>query len=674
MTTKTTTMMLSLAFLATLLLAAEAGCPYSALWLPNSPVKLPDEEIQAYVTRSLQQAGAPPTPTKTVDDFKGKGAGTCSYVNPFTQSPTCVQMVGSKYEGDEAAAREFCDNPGLPGAVGTFEAGASCAAFEDENFGGVCVTGEGTPEETASSFVEEPGNALGGCSMTIMGCENFGGGTWYAVGGKCVKDENDEQMQSIVDVPEGSTATLEEGECKLQPGIAGGGHMDMNAFWTSACANSNSSYSTPRRWTAATKTITTQKDKTVTTGRVWYDLENNRRREDSFLEEGEPNIFQTEKNNTFIHMGPTFYMIAWKDDGTYDCRISRSPVGILRPNWIIDSEGYDAVSQYLGTEYMMYEGAYRRVKKFRKTEPLEDAYMIQSFDDQEVWETPEGKKRRPLNRQTPGAPFQGDAVNMYFNHQTDFSDDVFEIYKSLDCKERDFNRTRFREEAERLANETGIEFDASAPGLNFNSSFHVDSSVLDKQCDECDITYAVRSVDTEKETSADAEKNVTEAEEAAPAPPVTESAGESPAEAVAEFSGSEQVNDLILVEWTYSNNVLSMMASLDKDAWFAIAFPEIPCLMEPAVSVIALPEGEEVSGNRYSITSHAMPGIQVSNDLSEIPSFSTSKEGGKVVIKLDKAVAGEDFPLSVTWAHGFEPTLGYHGGSGRGCFSVKPKQ
>ncbi len=67
--------------------------------------------------------------------------------------------------------------------------------------------------------------------------------------------------------------------------------------------------------------------------------------------------------------------------------------------------------------YMVYEGEYRRVKKFRKTEPLEDAYMIQSFDDQEVWETPEGAKRRPLNRQTPGAPFQGDAVNAYFNHR-----------------------------------------------------------------------------------------------------------------------------------------------------------------------------------------------------------------------------------------------------------------
>jgi len=55
-------------------------------------------------------------------------------------------------------------------------------------------------------------------------------------------------------------------------------------------------------------------------------------------------------------------------------------------------------------------------------------------------------------------------------------------------------------------------------------------------------------------------------------------------------------------------------------------------------------------------------------------SFSVCRRSRSVSIKLDKAVAGEDFPLSVTWAHGFEPTLGYHGGSGRGCFSVEPKQ
>merc|ERR1719436_974764 len=383
--------------------------------------------------------------------------------------------------------------------------------------------------------------------------------------------------------------------------------MDKEAFWSSKCMNSNSSYSMPRRWTAETETVTTQNKLSRTVGRVWYDLENNRRREDSFLMEGELNVFQESYNTTFLHFGPIFYMIAWDDPDNVTCVKMNSPVGILRPNWIIDGEGYQSVAQYLGTEYVVYEGRYRRVKKFRKTEPLEDAYMIQSYDDEEIWSTPEGDKRRPLNRQTPGAPFQGDAVNMYFNHSTEFSDDVFDIYKTLDCVERDFNRSAFQEFAEQ---ENGGNF-TGAPGLNFNSSFHVDSSVKQQDCDECDIQYEIRAAeekggegpDTEEE-SGDGKKEESEDSEAASVN-------------VEAFSGSEQVNDDVFAQWKYnpSNKSLSLTAELSKDAWFAIAFPEIECLMEPAVTVMALPDGDNVQGNTYEINSHSLSGIQQSNEI-----------------------------------------------------------
>lgn len=652
--------------------AVEGKCPYHALWMPNSPYKLPEDhpsmKMYTHKRRALQQEA-----TRGAADFEGKGVGTCEYVNPFTQGQTCVQMTGSSYE-DETAAKAWCDAPGLPGAVGTFTKGGSCAAFQDENFAGVCVNDEGTPQETASAFVEVPGNALASCATTIMGCETFGGGTW--VGAKCIKDEEDESMKNVIDVPEGSTTQLAEGECKLQAGIAGGGHMDMSAFWSSACANSNSSYSMPRKWQADTMTITTQKDRSVTVGHVWYDVENNRKREDSVLVEGDLNVFQDSKNSTFLHFGPRFYMIDWNEDGTHKCTIADSPVGILRPNWIIDAEGYDAVNQYLGTEYMVYEGKYRRVKKFRKTEPLEDAYMIQSFDDEEVWDTPEGKKRRPLNRQTPGAPFQGDAVNQYFNHSTDFSDDVFDIYKDLDCVERDFNRTEFAERQEQLAAEQGVEFDASAPGLNLNSSLHVDSGVLDVECKECDIEYTIRSTDGGK-----GEESPDVIEEPAAEIGAAESGGAAvpPGQSnTPDFEGSQDVNKEVFVEWKYhsANSTLMITATLDKDAWFSIAFPEIECLMEPAVSIIAIPDGDQVRSNRYSINSHAMSGIEemVGDDEGGIPSFSAGKVGPKVMIEIQKYVEDFSTPLSVTWARGFDQNLGYHGGNGKGCLSIAPNE
>merc|ERR1719235_2612691 len=120
--------------------------------------------------------------------------------------------------------------------------------------------------------------------------------------------------------------------------------------------------------------------------------------------------------------------------------------------------------------------------------------MIQSYDDEEIWSAPEGDKRRPLSRMTPGAPFQGDAVNLYFNHSTDFSNDVFDIYQDLNCTERnrgDSAFEEFREENPELFESA----EGGAPGLNFNSSFHVDSSVQSQNCEECDIVWEVRSED-----------------------------------------------------------------------------------------------------------------------------------------------------------------------------------
>jgi hypothetical protein len=659
---------------------AEAKCPYSALWMENSPNKLPDdhpamqlylgpeggaETTETHSSRTLMQANGT---TAAADAYK-KGAGTCKYVNPFTQSETCVQLTGSAWSMADAAI-QWCEEGGigLPGAVGNFEKDAVCPGFADEQFGGVCVNDAGTEEETASVFVVVPGNVMSSCDTTIMGCETFGGGTWVQAGGQCSKEGSEEALTAVIGSD--TNETLAEGECKIQPGIAGGGHMDRDAFWSSKCTNSNSSYSMPRRWMADTETVTTQNKISRTVGHVWYDLENNRRREDSMLVEGELNVFQESYNTTFLHFGPIFYMIAWDDPDNVTCVKMNSPVGILRPNWIIDGEGYQSVAQYLGTEYVIYEGRYRRVKKFRKTEPLEDAYMIQNYDDEDIWATPEGDKRRPLIRMTPGAPFQGDAVNLYFNHSTDFSDDVFDIYKDLNCTERDRGDSAFEEFREENP-ELFESADGGAPGLNFNSSFHVDSSVQTQECEECDIVYQVRAVEGEEE------------EDSSPDTIDIASGGDSSdgdgRDAAADFEGSQEVTSDVFVDWKYtsSNKTLSVRGTLDKDAWFSIAFPEIECQMSPAISVIAIPEedGETVGGTTYNINFNSMSGIQESNDIEDIFAVETFKQGdGKVVIQLEKTVEnGFSAPLSVTWAHGDTRELGYHFSEGRGCFSISPQ-
>ena len=140
--------------------------------------------------------------------------------------------------------------------------------------------------------------------------------------------------------------------------------------------------------------------------------------------------------------------------------------------------------------------------------------------------------------------------------------------------------------------------------------------------------------------------------------------------------GREEASSELAISWSYSgaNSTLRVVAELDKDAWLSIAFPDIPCLMEPAVSVIALPQGDgSVKTNRYSINSHSAAGIKemLGDDNGGIPSFvGSSTDDGKVKVELTKVVSS--FPLSVTWARGFDRNLGYHGGSGRGCLEVSP--
>ncbi len=61
------------------------------------------------------------------------------------------------------------------------------------------------------------------------------------------------------------------------------------------------------------------------------------------------------------------------------------------------------------------------------------------------------------------------------------------MWRTLECVERDFNRSQFQE----IARENGANLTEGISGLNMNSSFHVDSSVFQQGCDECDIVYEV---------------------------------------------------------------------------------------------------------------------------------------------------------------------------------------
>ena len=607
--------------------------------------------------RTLQQQQQPS------DD----GFGYCVYTNPFTSSDTCVQLTGAAW-GEDGEAESWCASGGpMPGVRGKFSEGR-CPAFTDPDFGGVCVTAKGEDKETVTAFASGPdAGIMGSCEAIVPACSQFAQGVWEARGGKCAGEDDTSAEGAVVG---GGDTPGQAGVCKLQGGIAGGGHMDRNSAWSLSCPNANSSYSYPLRWTAVHIGTSVQKP-AKKVGTVWYDLANKRRREDSYLEEGDlqDQTFRTGKNMTFIHEGPFMYLINW-DNMT--CTNVSSPVGILRPNWIIDSEGFKAESQFLGTEYMMYEGRWLRVKKWRKTEPLEDAFMVQAYDDESVWSTPEGEKRRPIVRMTPGAPFEGDTVDTYHNHSTEFDDSVFDVYKQFECKPRSEDERRdslnaFNDIQEAADNATaeggGSVGGGGASGLNMNSSLHVDSSFITTRCLECDITYP--DSETEDETDEIDEGSVAGSD----APAIVKSAA---------FSGTRVLRQEPELEasWSYSteNNTLVISLSAQTANWFALAFPEEECAMSPADSAIAIPAGYGTfKVNSYALTSRSMSGVQVANE--DLFTFSAaSQSDGAAVLTLHRAFPDgfPDEPISVTWALGEQPALSYHGIDNKGCFFVGP--
>lgn len=427
------------------------------------------------------------------------------------------------------------------------------------------------------------------------------------------------------------------------PGIAGGGHIHMDSFWDETCENQKSEYALPLRWAADTETVLVQKNGR-TVGRVYYDLRTNRKRED-WVNVGEEFVFFDNPNATIIHEHEVLYSMNW-DTGV--CTKTRLPVGNLRANWVLDNLGAGAMSQYLGPAYIVYDGQYRHVRQWRKTEPLENAFMIQSYDEDTVWETPEGPKRRVLVRQTPGAPGQGDSINMYYNHTTDFDDNVFDILLDFNCTSPE----------DRAPDSNG-----DAPGLNLNTSLHVDSGFVRVECKECNLTYSDNQGDDKTDDEDSKRGNATY------------------------FNGTEVIREEAYLElsWEYFPDNNSFSFSLKSEmpgVWLGISFPTFECAMVPAEGVIGRPaedgSGPEIASYKFEIAD--LSGIVLDDNQSLEDAAFSEVDGMRTLSFTRKADNGGEIvldptrPIDVNWATGLDESLGYHGVDGRGCLTINAEE
>lgn len=159
----------------------------------------------------------------------------------------------------------------------------------------------------------------------------------------------------------------------------------------------------------------------------------------------------------------------------------------------------------MGTQYVQHGGDLTLMRLWRKSEPLENAFLIQGFEAQPSWDTPSEKKTngralvraRPLMRQTPGGPGVGDTVTQYYNHSLEFDDE--EVFEALlndreNCSERgpplagsagiaSSNFTNNSSRAGSTSSSRGSDNNNSAsvpglpPGFNFTSLLNMDSGL-----------------------------------------------------------------------------------------------------------------------------------------------------------------------------------------------------
>eukprot|EP00803_Ostreobium_quekettii_P005361 evm.model.scf_2052.2 EVM.evm.TU.scf_2052.2 scf_2052:17302-21702(-) len=621
------------ALFAALLTGTNAICPYHMLWMEGSPMKLPDDHPalrggdDAAATRALLQADGDGAPDATEFPI---GAGSCAYTSPMTQSRSCVQFTGDKWMSSPGEAESLCTEEGpSPGAAdGAYDADALCDEFADPDFAGVCLRDAGEAEEMRTAFVSVPDDPSTSCEVLRGACEAFGGGLFEGRGGKCGAGGGGRAPSVNTSAP-----------CQLSPGISGGGHIHTDSYWDSTCENQGSEYAMPLRWAAATESVLVQKG-ARNAGYVYYDIANNRKRLDWVVVEGNGFAVFNATNTTVIHEHGVMRIVDW-DTGL--CRKLNLPVGNIRSNWVLDSRGGGAVSQYLGSTYILYDGEYRHVRQWRKTEPLENAFMIQSYDEETEWETPEGLKRRVLMRQTPGGPGQGDSVDLYYNHTTDYDDSVFDILDGIDCQAPD---------------------SAGGAGLNNNSVLHIDSGFVRVDCEDCGLVYSDKEAE-EKEEQESVERR----------------------DAAVYFNGTEVLSEESYLElnWEYLPESDTFAFSLKSEAaagWLGVAFTKFKCAMVPADAVIAIPaaSGSDADINSYKMEVASLSGVTV-DEGQVLESAALSEVDGMQVLSFTrKADNGGEMvldptgPIEVIYAIGSDAELGYHGADGRGCLTINAQE
>lgn len=423
-------------------------CPHANEWLTKGPE-------QAALDLGLTQVVHSTSSGNRKLDGHGKDVvvASCNYMNPWSNSPACIEMRGSLWTTETMQSR--CDENS-----GTLTEAVGCEI--PPAFAGWCVVGS---DEAGTALEANPLSVAGGmgCSGIKGLCEGMMSGQ-FEFGGDCVADistaattagDGGAPMTPARDVP----GTL----CEIGLGPIGAAHQAGYADgYLADCPGTpaeGSPYQWPLAWSANVEgeSMAYGSDEVVyhSKGTVYYRLDKNWKRSDTTYQKGvsrfifqgdcdsrENNSTETEYNmtegcdrdsdvrSTMIHRGSKMFFISWKNGTANDdndpvnietCRfLTLGAVGNMRPDWYMDARGDATDVQYLGDQHVYYEGKPRLAKQWRKTD-FANMYFVMSM----LANPGEDGMHWPLILNIPGEGFGDDTLQHYSNHSILTDDDDY---------------------------------------------------------------------------------------------------------------------------------------------------------------------------------------------------------------------------------------------------------
>mmetsp|Transcript_5501 Transcript_5501/g.15906 ORF Transcript_5501/g.15906 Transcript_5501/m.15906 type:complete len:668 (-) Transcript_5501:427-2430(-) len=635
--------------------AEQLRCPFAKVWLEHGPEK------------ASEILGVAPHASADVQRRLSSTWGTCSY--SVFGSPVCMELRGSSWDDASAAAR--CSNA-FQGTAGTLAKDATCQLTAD--LAGWCSTSGGaemTPMDISATSST--------CDAVAQSCETWSQGA-FTLAGQCAPAGNDAQSPTPAPASgqDGSAWSGGSGgapqRCAIAPGAIGAAHqLAQSPGYDSDCQGTpaqQSPFMWPLRWSAIVEQKGLAFGSDVPTyesrGRVWYMLDRNWKRLDTWYQHGvqrtvgqrpcETPLEGTDlacnrtstKNTTMLHRNNKMVFIDWAADGSIEnCMwMDLAIIGNVRPDWFMDDRGSSTDVQYLGDSHVYYLGKPRLVKQWRKKD-FANQYFTMSM---QRLPGPDGI-HWPLILNIPGEGFGDDFLQHWHGHRV------------LDESE----------ESHFLLDEAHVAGGGSCPQSGSSGSAGPPTGQVEHVPSNLEVDQAAW---------------ITKVYTASPiwTPP-------APSDDGGDSSGlSQSVSAGVQVEACFDGAASHLRFSLTLDlaapAWAAVGFRGTDeCLMTPRGGgdgeiVFAQPDAaaayQLLYGPLSPDTKHfedaALSGfLQRLSPVGEAAGFSSNLaeyRNGQLVLGFTRSYDATPTTFNLTYAYGRDQQVGYH--ASRGCFTITP--